>query len=256
MNFIDAGILGIVEGLTEFLPVSSTGHLILASHVLAIPQTELLKTFDIAIQLGAICAVLVLYFKSFLNIQNLKKIIIAFIPTAVIGLVFYNVVKNYLLDNELVVLLALLVGGIAIIVFEKWHKERDDDVASIEGVSTRQALGIGLVQSISIIPGVSRSATTILGGLMLGLKRIAIVEFSFLLAVPVMISATGLDLMKNYSLFSKSDIGLIAVGFITAFIVAILVIKIFLKYVRTQNFIPFGIYRIVVAILFYFVFLS
>lgn len=245
-------ILGIVEGITEFLPISSTGHLILASTLLGIPHTEFQKSFDIIIQLGAIGAVVAVYWRSLLRLETLKKIAVAFIPTAVIGLALYRVVKTYLLGNEVVVLWALLLGGVLLIAFEYWHTEKEEAGGSIESMSYKQALSIGLFQSIAIVPGVSRSAATILGGLIAGLKRRTIVEFSFLLAVPTMLAATGLDIVKTSATFTMSEVGMLAVGFVTAFVVALLSIRFLLRYIRTHTFVAFGIYRILAALAFYF----
>ena len=168
MTPFDAVILGIVEGISEFLPISSTGHVILASSLLGIEQSEFVKTFEIAIQLGAILAVLALYWKSFLDWPLLKKIIVAFVPTALIGLALYHVVKTYLIGNEAVVLLALLIGGVALVMFEYLHGERVG-ARNLSALSYTEALAIGCAQAIAIIPGVSRSAATVLGGLALGL---------------------------------------------------------------------------------------
>jgi undecaprenyl-diphosphatase len=254
MNYLDTVILGVVEGVTEFLPVSSTGHLILTSSLLHLPDSEFLKSFEIAIQLGAICAVLALFWRKFLNIEILKRVLVGFVPTAIIGLVLYPVVKGWL-SSELVVLTSLALGGLALIIFEYFHSESESAVASTENISYKQALGIGFFQTIAIIPGVSRSAATIVGGLVLGLTRTAIVEFSFLLAVPTIGAATALDLLKNYESFTGPNIGLTAVGFVTAFGVALAVIKFFLSYVRNRTFTPFGIYRILIALLFFFLIL-
>ncbi len=250
MDYFSAIILGFVEGITEFLPVSSTGHLILASSVLGIDQTEFHKTFEIVIQLGAILAVVVTYWRSLLDWEVLKRLFVAFLPTAVIGLAFYKVIKGYLIGNEAVVLAALFLGGIALIVFELLHKEREgsDDIAAI---SYKQAALVGLFQSIAIVPGVSRAAATIVGGLLLGLRRTTIVQFSFLLAVPTMAAASGLDLLKTAPTFSGDEFGLLATGFATAFLVALLAIRFLLHFVRRHNFIPFGIYRIGLAVLFF-----
>lgn len=250
MTFFDAAILGLIEGVTEFLPISSTGHLILASSLLGLAHTEFLKTFEIAIQLGAICAVAILYFKSFFKFNILTRLIVAFLPTAVVGLALYSIIKTYLIGNELVVVTALFLGGIALIVFELLHKEDASATAEMEHISYKQALSIGLFQSIAIIPGVSRSAATIVGGLLLGLKRATIVEFSFLLAVPTMAAATGLDLLKNYEDFTSSNLTILAVGFFTAFIVALIVVRFFLRFIKKHTFIPFGVYRILVSIVF------
>lgn len=249
MDIIHIIILGIVEGVTEFLPISSTGHLILANTILQLPQTEFLKTFDIAIQLGAIGSVVALFFKRFLDLEVIKKLIVAFIPTGIIGLAAYSFVKTYLLGNPWVVVIALGIGGIFIILFEWWHKEHDTDTASISDISYKQALMIGLFQSVAIIPGASRSAATILGGLFLGLSRVTIVEFSFLLAVPTMVAATAFDLLKNASTFSASDLGALGTGFVISFIVALGAITFLMRYVQTHSFVVFGIYRIAIALL-------
>ncbi len=250
MSIFDAIILGIVEGITEFLPISSTGHLILTSTLLDIPQSEFLKTFEIAIQLGAISSVILLFWRSFLSIEVLKRLAIAFIPTAIIGFSMYGIIKNVFLESPLVVVGALFLGGIALIVFELLHKEKEDAAQGVMDISYKQSAFIGLFQALAIIPGVSRSAATIVGGLLLGIKRIAIVEFSFLLAVPTMLAATGYDMVKNASLFSTDQVLILSVGFITSFFVATLAIKFLLSYVKNHSFIPFGIYRIAIAVLF------
>jgi undecaprenyl-diphosphatase len=253
MDALTAAILGVVEGITEFLPISSTGHLVLVSTLLHLSQNNFQKSFEIVIQLGAILAVVVLYWKSFLNLEVLKRLVIAFIPTGIIGLALYKIIKTYLLGNNTVVLWALGLGGVALIIFELWHKEKESATARIEDMTYKQSALIGLAQAVAVIPGVSRSAATIVGGLLLGLKRPAIVEFSFLLAVPTMLAATGLDLVKNASAFSSSDFFILAIGFITAFAVALVAIKFLLSYIRTHTFIPFGIYRVLAAVAFWFV---
>jgi undecaprenyl-diphosphatase len=245
--------LGIVEGITEFLPVSSTGHLILTSTLLGIEHTEFVKTFEIAIQFGAILSVFALYWRSFLDFEVLKKIAAAFIPTAVIGLALYSFIKTYLLGNELVVVVALAAGGVGLIVFELTHKESESAPEDVRAISYTQAVAVGLIQTIAVIPGVSRSAATIVGGLLLGIKRVAIVEFSFLLAVPTMLAATGLDLLKTSASFTSEEWISLAVGFIVSFFVALASIVWLLKFVRSHTFIPFGIYRIIVAGLFFFI---
>lgn len=256
MTPFDALILGIVEGITEFLPISSTGHLILAGTLLHLQDSTFLKSFEIIIQFGAILAVVVRYWRSFLNIEVLKRLVVGFVPTGIIGLALYRVVKTYLLGNDSIVLWALALGGLALIVFELWHREHPEATARVEHISYKQAGLIGLFQAIAIIPGVSRSAATIVGGLLLGIKRATIVEFSFLLAVPTMLAATGLDLIKNTSAFSSADAMTLAVGFVVSFVVALAAIKWLLSYVRAHSFIGFGIYRIVVALLFFFFVLS
>jgi len=259
MTIIDALVLGIVEGVTEFLPISSTGHLILASTVLGLTG-EFLKSFEIAIQLGAIVAVLVLFGTSrFLSLPILKRLIVAFIPTAVIGLIFYKIVKMYLLGNSTVVVVALALGGLALILFERTRSRTSlgksdfkprDFPNELETITYKQAALIGCCQSLAIIPGVSRSAATIVGGLALGISRSAIVEFSFLLAVPTMLAATGLDLVKNGFGFSSDHYLLIAIGFVAAFVTAWVSIRWLLSFIQTHSFTSFGYYRIIVAALF------
>lgn len=252
MDILHAVILGVVEGFTEFLPISSTGHLILISELLGIPDSAFKSSFNIAVQTGAIFAVVALYWRSFLNLQLIRKIAIAFLPTAVIGFTVYPFVKGYLLGNEYVVVVSLFVGGIALILFELFHKEGATAVATSEAISYKQALVIGLFQAIAVIPGVSRSGATILGGLASGISRVAIVEFSFLLAVPTMIAATGLDLIKTQEAISSANLGILAVGMGTSFIVALGALAFLRGFVAKYSFIPFGIYRIVVAALFFF----
>ncbi len=253
MTFFDSIILGIVEGVTEFLPISSTGHLILASELLGIPQTDFVKSFEIAIQLGAILAVVVLYWRRFLTSRKaVMRIIAAFLPTAVLGLVFYSLIKTYLLGNPVVVLLALALGGAGLVLFEKWYAGRNATAVhnDIEELSIRQAVAIGLFQSFAMVPGVSRAAATILGGLFLGLGRKAIVEFSFLLAVPTMLAATGLDLLKSAYAFTPKEAVLLVTGLFISFVVAIGAIKFLLNYIERHSFTNFGWYRIAVAAVF------
>lgn len=253
MDLFQALILSVVEGITEFLPISSTGHLTLASDLLKISQSEFVKSFEIFIQLGAILAVVVLYFNKYRkNFMVWKNVLIAFLPTAIIGLVLYRFIKESLLGNILVTVAALLIGGILLIVLEKLHKEKQSDVNSIEKLSLKQNLMVGLAQSVSIIPGVSRSAATILGGMFSGLKKETAVEFSFLLAVPTMLAATGLDLLKSDFNFSPNEFMVLMVGFTGAFVTALLVVRWFVKYIQTNNFFWFGVYRIVLSLIFLF----
>lgn len=241
-----------MEGVSEFLPISSTGHLILAAAVLKIQQTEFVKSFEIAIQLGAILSVCVLYWKSFLrNFAVFKRVAAAFAPTAVIGAVLYKFIKTFLMAGSAVVLWALFTGGILLIVFELLYKERPDAHEDLAKIPYKTAVIIGLFQSIAVIPGVSRAAATIIGGLALGLKRKAIVEFSFLLAVPTMLAAAGLDLLKSWRGFSAEQAGVLGVGFVVSFIVALLSIKGLLFLIKHHSFIGFGIYRIGLALVFW-----
>jgi len=242
MTVLQTLILSFIEGITEFLPVSSTGHMILASTLLKIQETEFVKSFEIIIQLGAILAVLILYWKKVL--WN-KYVAIAFIPTAIIGLVLYKYIKDVLLGNPWVVVWSLGVGGVLLILLEKFQKEKQRKMTLFH------AFLIGCAQSLSIIPGVSRAAATIVGARLLGMKREAAVEFSFLLAIPTMAAATGLDLIKSGRNFTGSQYELLAVGFIGAFITALITVKWFINFVKTHTFIPFAIYRILAAVAFY-----
>jgi len=250
MDLWHALVLGIVEGVTEFLPISSTGHLILTSKLLGMEQTDFLKTFDIAIQLGAILSVVALYWRSLLvDVAVIKRVAAAFLPTAVIGFFLYKFIKKSLLGNTDVVLWALLIGGIFLIIFEMIHREKFDAVDDIKTMPIMTAVWVGVAQAIAVIPGVSRSAATIIGGLCLGVSRKTIVEFSFLLAVPTMLAATILDLSKSGHDFSLDQVGFLSVGFFSAFAVGILSIQFLLYFVKNNNFIIFGVYRIAVALL-------
>lgn len=239
--------MGIVEGITEFLPISSTGHLIITANLLKIPQTDFVKSFEIAIQLGAILAVVVLYWKYLFEKKIVLKILAAFLPTGAIGFLLYKLIKQFLIGNEHIVVYSLLIGGIALIGFELFFNKKIK-TEQIEKISYRDCILIGVFQAIAVIPGVSRSAATIVGGLALGVSRRAIVEFSFLLAVPTMLAATGLDIVQNASSWSANQISTMALGFAISFIFAIISIKFLLKFIKNNNFIPFGIYRIIIAI--------
>ncbi|HRH24665.1 MAG TPA: undecaprenyl-diphosphate phosphatase, partial [Candidatus Paceibacterota bacterium] len=166
MTYLDSIILGIVEGLTEFLPVSSTGHLILTSSLLGLPDTEFLKSFEIAIQLGAIAAVVLIYWRSFLDVAVLKRLLVAFIPTAVVGYILYKFAKSYLLGNEGVVVAALFIGGIVMLLIEYAVRNREQNEGAVTDITYKQSFLIGLAQAVAIIPGVSRSGASVIGGLM------------------------------------------------------------------------------------------
>lgn len=251
MDIWQSVVLGIVEGVTEFLPISSTGHLILVSELLHIPQSEFLTSFQIVIQLGAILAVVALYWrKLFLEWEVMKRIMVALIPALGIGFLFYSFIRK-LLTSPLTVVVALGIGGVILIAFEYVRKGRDGSLENLATLPYRTVLFIGLFQAISVIPGVSRAGATILGGLSLGLSRKAIVEFSFLLAAPTMVAATTLDLLKHGASFSSADFHLLWIGLLFAFLVAILAMKGFLRFVESHSFTAFGVYRIVVATLFY-----
>lgn len=251
---LHAIILGLVEGVTEFLPISSTGHMILVSNAMHVDSTAFLKSFEVIIQLGAILAVFLLYWKKLLlNSKIFKRVAVAFIPTAIIGLVFYRLVKTYLLGSTVVVLSSLAIGGALLIAFEFFHKEKKGIVTTqkeLESITYKQAIVIGTFQALAIIPGVSRSAATIVGGLLLGVSRAAIVEFSFMLAVPTMAAATLLDLFKTGFSFTGHEVGLLSLGFAVAFISALFAVKFLLRFIKKHTFTPFGVYRIAIALAF------
>ncbi len=256
MSIEQAIILSIVEGISEFLPISSTGHLVLTAQILKIPQSEFVKSFEIYIQLGAILSVVAIYFRTLSkNLSIYPKLLAAFLPTALVGFTLYKLVKSYLLGNELITVGALILGGIALIGFERILGPQLTKGKELEELSLKQACLIGVCQSFSIIPGVSRAAATIIGGLTVGLTRRSATEFSFLLAIPTMIAATGLDLIKSEFRFTPDQINLLIVGLIGSFITAYLSVKFLIKFVEKHSFIPFGIYRIVAGIIFWIIFI-
>lgn len=242
MTFLDSILLGIVEGLTEFLPISSTAHLILASEFLGVPGSSFLSSFIIAIQLGAIGAVVFLFWRTLVfDLETMKRVAVAFVPTAVIGFLLYKLLKEVLVENLWLIAAALFIGGIVLILFERFHRE------GTEQISYKAAFLIGCVQALAIVPGVSRAGATILGGLALGIPRVKIVEFSFLLAIPTMLAATGYDLVKSGSQFASGEWELLAVGFLTSFIAAYIGVKWLIRYVQTHSFAAFGWYRILLG---------
>jgi len=254
MTIIQSFIMGVIEGLTEFLPISSTAHLIFTGEILKIPSSEFLKSFEISIQLGAILSVVILYWRRvWQNLNIIWKLAAAFIPTSVIGLIFYKLVKGYLMENNLVIAISLLLGGIIIILFENWYAKKNISETAVDtdlnAITYKQAITLGVVQALAIIPGVSRAGATIIGGLAQGIKRKTIVEFSFLLAIPTMLAATALDIYKNPTVFSGSELHLWLIGFITSFITAIVGVKLLIKYVQKNDFKIFGWYRIILGII-------
>ena len=250
MDIVQAVILSIVEGATEFLPVSSTGHMILASYMMKIHDQAFVKTFTIAIQLGAIAAIVMLYYRRFLQGRQIYiKLGIAFIPTAIVGFLAYKTIKTYLF-NPLGVSLALVAGGIVLIAIDKQVVARESRYAAPEDISYKNAFFIGLIQCLSMIPGVSRAAATIIGGVFNGLDKKQATEFSFLLAVPTMLAATGYDLLKTDAVVGSAEIMLLACGFIGAFLSAWVAVMIFVRFVQSHGFKVFGYYRIVIGIVF------
>jgi len=249
MDIIHAIIFGIVEGLTEFLPVSSTGHLILASKLIGIEQTSFQKSFEVIIQLGSILAVVYAFKdKIFNSIDLWKKLIVGFIPTGILGLMLYKIIKS--LFSPSTVAYMLIIGGAVFLIVEFFYKEKEHHIENVEKISYLQAFLIGLFQSLAMIPGTSRSGATIIGGLLIGLKRKAATEFSFLLAVPTMFAATGYDILKHFNEFEFSNITALIAGFLTSFFVALIIIKWFLNFIKKHTFIPFGVYRIIIGSIF------
>src|SRR5215510_9010506 len=248
-------ILGIVEGVTEFLPVSSTGHLILATELLGFDAGKW-AAFNVIIRLGAILAIVVLYWRTFwavlegivrsnpMSWRFVRNILIGFLPSAILG---FLLIKNIeaLLGNATVVAWAFILGGIAILVIERMVK--NTPTVGVAEMPVRTAMGVGLVQCLSMIPGVSRSGATILGGLSLGIERRTAAEFSFFLAIPTMLGASALELIKNHDRLGTAGAGGIALGFVISFIVAIVVIKWFMAIVTRRGFAPFAWYRILVG---------
>lgn len=262
-----AAILGIVEGLTEFLPVSSTGHMIIVGHLLGF-EGEKAETFEVVIQLGSILAVVVMFWRRLfgligINFGEVKHegtgtghltlihILLGMIPAVVIGLLLHDKIKT--LFNPVNVMYALVVGGVLLIAAELL-KPKKPKAEGVDDITYRQAFIIGCFQCLALWPGFSRSGATISGGMLMGVSRYAASEFSFLLAVPMMMGATALDLYKSMGFLSIADLPMFAVGFVTAFIVALIAIKSFLHIIKRISFIPFAIYRFIIAAAVYAVF--
>lgn len=235
--------------------MSSTGHLILVSQILNIQQTEFVKSFEIIIQLGAILAVVFLYFRTLINTKIWPQIFIAFLPSALVGFLLYGFIKDALIGNSLITVIALLLGGVAFILIEYLNKDRKQTINSFEQISYKNALLIGVFQSVSVIPGVSRAGATIIGALLLGTNRKTAAEFSFILAVPTMMGASALDIFETKLNFSNNELILLIIGFIASFVFALLTVKLFVKYLSSHNFTAFGVYRIAAAIIFFLLFL-
>lgn len=245
MTFIDVIILSVVEGITEFLPISSTGHLILVSKILGIEQSDFLTSFQIAIQLGSILAVVFLFWEKFLQKEIWLKLIIAFIPTGFVGLFLYKYIRS-LFDAKIVVYM-LIIYGILFIVLELFLRNKKPKVNNLETLSLKKAFFIGIFQSLAIVPGTSRSGATIFGGLVLGLDRKLATEFSFLLAVPTMIIAVSYDSYKHIGEFNNDNLLFLALGIFLSFLFSILAIKMLLKFISKFSYISFGIYRIILG---------
>ena len=255
---IIAIILGVVEGLTEFIPVSSTGHLIVFDRILQFKEllanADKAELFEVVIQLGAILAIGVLYRKRLISSLVATSIdspagrlrtnlAIAFLPAAIVGFLFHKLITTYLF-SPLTVGLTLLIGGVIIILIEK-KTDESKRMISLETMKPIDALIVGLAQVFSLIPGTSRSAATIMGGMLRGIKRPAATEFSFILAFPVMVAASGYEMVKYRHLLTKDMLGIISIGFITAFVVALVVVAWFIRYIQRHEFTGFGVYRII-----------
>lgn len=247
MDIFQAIVLAIVEGITEYLPVSSTGHMIIASSMMGIAANDFVKMFTVAIQFGAILSVIVLYWKRFFqSLDFYFKLFVAFLPAAVLGFLLNDYI-DAMLENVVVVAISLLLGGIVLLFIDKWldHTGKENDE-----VTYPKALTIGFFQVISMIPGVSRSAATIIGGLSQKLSRKAAAEFSFFLAVPTMFAATGYKMLKYQMAvgFEASDLSILLLGNVVAFVVAMVAIKGFIAFLTKYGFKVFGWYRIVVGV--------
>jgi undecaprenyl-diphosphatase len=245
MEIFKAIIIAIVEGLTEFLPVSSTGHMIITQKLLNIEESEFVKMFIVNIQFGAILSVVVLYWRKFLqSFSFYLKLFVAFIPAAIFGLLFIDIIDK-LLESVLVVAISLVAGGIVLVFVDNWFKK---PVINNE-VTYPKAFKIGLFQVIAMIPGVSRSAATIIGGLTQKLDRKAAAEFSFFLAVPTMFAASAYKMLKSYDAITKENINLLLIGNVVAFIVALIAIKGFISFLTKHGFKVFGYYRIAIGVI-------
>jgi undecaprenyl-diphosphatase len=253
MNFIDAIIIAIVEGLTEFLPISSTGHMIIAEKLLGVPDDDFTKLFTIGIQLGAILAVVVLYWKKFMSpltagssgIQFYLKLLVAVLPALALGFIFSDKI-DALLESSLTVAITMIAGGVVLLFIDNFFK--NPTVEKDEQISFPKAFIIGVWQCVAMIPGVSRSAASIIGGMQQKLTRKLAAEFSFFLAVPTMAAATGYKLLKGYKTISTDNIQLFVVGNVVAFVVAMLAIKFFIGFLQKHGFKLFGYYRIIAGI--------
>ncbi|MDD4328795.1 MAG: undecaprenyl-diphosphate phosphatase [Aliarcobacter sp.] len=255
MTIWDSIILGIVEGFTEFLPISSTGHMIVVSEFLGIEQTNINKAFEVIIQFAAILAVILTYPSKFTfkHINLWSKVMIAFLPIAALGFIFSKQVKA-MFSIEIVAVM-FIIGGIIFLIVERFYKEEETHTLDVEDVTYKQAIWIGLAQIFALIPGTSRAGASVIGAMLVGLNRKTSAEFSFLLAFPVMCATTAYDLLKYHNdLFIGANLLNLAVGFVVSFIIGFLTIKIFLKFLEKFTFVAFGIYRIVFGILLLIIF--
>lgn len=247
MTLLHAAVLGIIEGLTEFLPISSTAHMIMGSRLMGLQQTEFLKFFEVFIQIGAIAAVGFLYFKQFFNINLIKKLLFSFIPTAIVGFLLYKIIKTIFFESNILISVSLIVVGAIFIIIERMKLKEHKTIAQM---TLHTAVFIGLAQSLAVVPGVSRAGIVILAMMLLGFKRDEAAQYSFILALPTLSAAALLDAIKMRSTrLSTNEIEMVAVGTIIAFIVAYFSMKWFVGYLQKQKLTSFGIYRIVVGII-------
>jgi len=250
MTLFDSVILGTIEGFTEFLPISSTGHLIVASQFLGIDQTSVTKAYEVIIQFAAILAVVLNYKEKFTlkHIDLWTKVFLAFLPIGIVGFLLSHQIKALFSIN--IVATMFIIGGIIFLLVEKFYIPKEKKLTTdVEDVTLKQSLWIGIAQIFALIPGTSRAGATIIGALLVGLDRKASAEFSFLLAFPVMGAVSGYDLLKHYNEFSSANIEALAVGFVVAFVVAYLTIKLFLKFLEKFTFVAFGVYRILFGVI-------
>jgi len=249
LDIFQAIIIGIIEGFTEFLPISSTGHMIVASKFLGIEESALIKAYEVIIQFAAIMAVMLIYREkiTFKKIDLWQKLFVAFLPLAIVGYIFKDHIKA-LFTVETVAWM-FIIGGVIFLVVEYFYEEKKAHVTHVEKVNYKQALWVGIAQIFSLVPGTSRAGATIIGGLLVGLDRKTSMEFSFLLAIPVMAAVTGYDLLKHYQDFADANWGAFIIGFVTAFIVAYITIKLFLVFIQRFTFVAFGVYRIIFGII-------
>jgi len=244
MDIFQAIIIGIIEGFTEFLPISSTGHMIIASEVLGISQDNVTKAYEVIIQFSAILAVMIIY-KDKIHISKIelwKKLIVAFLPLAIIGFIFKDYIK--MLFSIEVVAIMFIIGGVIFLIVEYFYDEQKAIIKDVERITYKEALLIGVAQVFALIPGTSRAGATIIGGLALKMDRKTSAEFSFLLAIPVMMAVSGYDLLKHYNEFANINWLPFIVGFIVSFVVAFITIKLFLSFLQKFTFVVFGVYRI------------
>jgi len=248
MSIFDSIILGIVEGITEFLPISSTAHMIVVSTLLGLKQSLQNIAFEIIIQLGATLAIVLIYLEkiNFKNITLWKKVIIAFLPLLIVGFLLKDQIKG--LFNINVVAWMFIIGGVIFFIVEKFYS-KENRINEVEKVSLKQALIIGLFQIFALIPGTSRSGATIVGGMLSGLSRKTAADFSFLLAIPTMFAVSGYEFIKNFDSFSNQNFLVLTIGFIVSFISAYIAVKLFLKFVQKYTLNAFGVYRIVFGII-------